>query len=389
MSRSPRIRVALIGYEAHPSMRLRLEQYMPALSRDGYEIVRVLIPQGSRSSNPRAWNRLREVIGDVDIVVVQRLLEAPLVRILRSARMPTVFDIDDATYYIRPGQVQRMLGETNVIDRLRMAYRSAVRGNPYFSSRKRQLDRMIDLSSVVIAGNETVRDDLVSFGCEEVIVIPTAVPVENRPPKTHGSARPVRIGWIGTRNGLEYLSRLEPAFRDLAAKVGDAAELVVCTSREYRSPNLATEFIPWSVESESQTVESFDIGIMPLSDDPYSRGKSAFKAILCMSFGVPVVISPVGANATLVRHGENGFLATTDHQWSMYLERLINEPELRTRIGTHAFQTIKDDYSASGAYRALTDVLDAVRRPRAAETSESTCPVMTRNGVAGRQQNGD
>jgi glycosyltransferase involved in cell wall biosynthesis len=360
MTQRTRPRLALIGYAAHPSMRLRLEQYVPCLTDDGYEVSTLLLPQGHGRHDVGRRREARQFVNEADVIVVQRVLETWLNQCLQRARKPLIFDLDDSTYYIRPHQVALTLEPGGFRDRLHISYRSFSRGNPYYSSRKRPLVRMLRLSDTVMAGNPVVAEDLRRLGAQRITVIPTSVPADPRLVRQHGETSPVRIGWIGTRGGLPYLRNLEPAFRALSEHCSSAVQLVVCTSTEYRSPHIQTEFIPWSLETERSVVRSFDIGVMPLSDDPYSRGKSAFKAVLCMSYGIPVVISPVGTNATLVQHGENGFHASTVHQWMMFLKTLIEEPDTRGALGMRAYETVAKHYSTAVAYPALAKAITHV-----------------------------
>jgi glycosyltransferase involved in cell wall biosynthesis len=231
---------------------------------------------------------------------------------------------------------------------------------------------MLRLSDIVIAGNPVVAKDLRRLGARRMTVIPTSVPADPRLLRQHGGVSPVRIGWIGTRGGLAYLRDLEPAFRALSEHCSSAVQLVVCTSSEYHSPHIPTEFIAWSLETEQSVVRSFDIGIMPLLDDPYSRGKSAFKAVLCMSYGIPVVVSPIGTNASLVRHGENGFHASTTHEWMMFLRKLIEEPDTRGALGTRAYETVARNYSTSVAYSAVAQTIEQVVGERRRSGRESS-----------------
>jgi glycosyltransferase involved in cell wall biosynthesis len=109
----------------------------------------------------------------------------------------------------------------------------------------------------------------------------------------------------------------------------------------------------------------FDIGLMPLTDDPFSRGKCAFKAVYCMSRGVPVVASPIGANTALIQSGINGFLSATPREWLRSLSTLIEDSELRARLGAKARETIALRYSADEVARVLPKLLSLAATRRA------------------------
>jgi glycosyltransferase involved in cell wall biosynthesis len=351
------VRLLVIGYEGHPSTRLRVLQYLDALRGDGVESTAVLVPQIARSDPRRNLTVIRRHLRSADVVLVQRVLTRWLNLLLRAGRKPVVFDLDDAVHYIRPAQLPATLHPSRPADRGRALYRRLIRGSKYYSSRKALLDEMLGLSRAVIFGNAVLENELAGRARGEHLVLPTSVPVPRDELKVHENHAPVTIGWVGVKDNLTHLRTLEPVFSRLRERFGEAARLSVVTSEEYRSDHLPTDFTRWSLESEADLVRTFDIGIMPLIDDPFSRGKCAFKAILCMSHGIPVVVSRVGANAELVRDGWNGFLASTQGEWDAALVQLASDHELRARMGRNAYETIEDGYSIERAYPVLRDVL--------------------------------
>jgi glycosyltransferase involved in cell wall biosynthesis len=128
--------------------------------------------------------------------------------------------------------------------------------------------------------------------------------------------------------------------------------------------------VPWSLEAEGDEVLTFDIGLMPLQDDPFSRGKCAFKAVFCMSRGVPVVASPVGANSELIAHGENGYLASNTAEWVDYLSGLVEDATLRAQLGHRARETIEAGFSAERVRAQLGETLLRARKRRRSQTAK-------------------
>ncbi|MBN9249072.1 MAG: glycosyltransferase family 4 protein [Mesorhizobium sp.] len=110
-------------------------------------------------------------------------------------------------------------------------------------------------------------------------------------------------------------------------------------------PLVNFEFPDWSEAHEVELIQGMDIGIMPLEDSPFARGKCGYKLIQYMACGLPVVASPVGVNSKLVTHGENGFLASTEAEWRAAIERLLSDPELRRRMGAAGRAKVESDYS--------------------------------------------
>jgi len=351
------INLLAIAYEGHPSTRLRFEQYVPRLSEDGTRVTTVLLPSGTRGQRQHV-ERVSRAAADADVVLVQRVLLGWLNDLLRASRKPVVFDLDDAVQYIRPSQLERTDQPRSLEDLSRVLYRRLLRGSKYHSSRRRHLHQMLSLCRAAIVGNRFLRDEIAGAARCQLVVLPTSVPTQPGLVKDHRPHTPVTLGWVGLRDNLVHLRTLEPAFRALSARFNGSAELHVVTSEPYASKFVPTRFTRWSLEREGDIVRDFDVGLMPLVDDRFSRGKSAFKAILCMSYGVPVVISPVGVNAELVRSGWNGFLASTLPEWESALARLIEDHELRRRLGRNAFETIERGFSTERAYPVLKSVIE-------------------------------
>jgi glycosyltransferase involved in cell wall biosynthesis len=356
------LRIVAIGYDRHPSMRLRFQQYEAALKAEGLRVTSILIPQ-TDNGRPREYaSVVRRNIAQADVVLVQRVLLSWLNRLLRVSKKPVVFDLDDPVHYIRPTQLETTENPRGLSDRSRVAYRRVARGSKYYSSRKRSLEQMLSLCRAAIVGNRTLDGEIALLAACPTVVLPTSVPTDHDEVKRHDSRPPVTVGWLGTRDNLFHLRTLEPAFQELGARFGEQLKLHVVTSQEYRSEFVPTEFTRWSLEQEAEIVHTFDIGIMPLVDDLYSRGKCAFKAVLCMSYGIPVVISPVGLNAELVKDGWNGFLASTPAEWAASITRLAEDHELRAELGTNAFRTIEEGFSTASAFPVLMSVLEQAGR---------------------------
>jgi glycosyltransferase involved in cell wall biosynthesis len=355
------VRVLVLAYdgELNPSTRLRILQYVPALARNGVEVSTLFLERQGRA---RAFGRrLDRALSDVEVVFVQRVLTREVVRRLSRSRLPVIFDLDDAVHYIRESQYPRTLSPTNTADKVRNVYRSVLRGSRFHSSRKRLLDKMLDIATTTIVGNQWLFEEL-GLNEDRAVIIPTSVWLHGVPTKRHGPHRPVVVGWIGVKSNLYHLDALSDAFAALHERYKDEVELKIVSSATVKTP-LVTRFVPWSLESESASVLSFDIGIMPLHDDPFSRGKCAFKAVFCMSRGVPVVASPVGANTALIEHGVNGWLASSTDDWIHGISVLAEDTEARARMGRLARKTIEDRYSAADVAENLSQVLRRVADP--------------------------
>jgi glycosyltransferase involved in cell wall biosynthesis len=352
--RTTRVLVIAYGGESKPSTRLRILQYLPSLKERGFTVDCLFVSQG-RVAEPIP--ELDERLGLADVVFVQRVLTRDILRALRRARKPVVFDVDDAIHLIRQSQYPRASMPRGIADKARNAYRIVARGSRYHSGRKRRLDEMLNLATTAIVGNQWLFEDL-GLSKERGVVIPTSVFLDGVPMKEHRQRRAIVVGWIGVRSNLYHLDALRDAFAALRRRYENGIELMIVSSAVTETP-LVTRFTPWSLVTEADSVLGFDIGIMPLQDDPFSRGKCAFKAVFCMSRGVPVVASPVGANTALVDHGANGWLAAGTKDWVEGISVLTEDVARRAEMGASARETIEQSYSAERACEVLAQVLPA------------------------------
>ena len=186
----------------------------------------------------------------------------------------------------------------------------------------------------VTAGNE----HLAQFArqvTDKVTVLPTVVEVERYAPKQHlPSGRPIQVGWCGSYLSIrETLYPYAAMFARLQAQLG--FEFVIISRPKPRLPDcgLTWTYVEWSEETEPQIAAHIDIGIMPLIDNEYQRGKCGLKILQYMAAGVPAIASPVGINSQLIQHGERGFLATDEAEWFSAIEALMSDQRLRQDLG--------------------------------------------------------
>ncbi|MDB4964871.1 MAG: glycosyl transferase group 1, partial [Myxococcales bacterium] len=181
----------------------------------------------------------------------------------------------------------------------------------------------------VIAGNDYIADYARRFN-EHTDVIPTVVDTQQFCPRPHATNELPVLGWIGTHSSLQYLRAIVPALQRLAR---ERAFVVRVVGGELEASGVNVENLPWSLAREVSDFQSLDIGLYPLVEDGWSVGKSGFKAVQYMACGVPVVASPVGVTTEMIRDGDNGFLAVDEDAWVDRLRRLVDDAELRRRLG--------------------------------------------------------
>ena len=182
-----------------------------------------------------------------------------------------------------------------------------------------------------------------------VFLNPTTVDADNlhtRRSIPPSSNEKVTIGWTGSHSTLKYLNSIVPVLEIVEKKYPQVTFLVIA-DRDPQLPLNNLVFRPWRLETEISDLASIDIGMMPLPDDPWTRGKCGFKALQYMAMGIPAVISPVGLNKEIVQHGVEGYWCSTFQDWTSHLEELILSPERRIEMGERGRHTVQDRYSVA------------------------------------------
>jgi glycosyltransferase involved in cell wall biosynthesis len=215
-------------------------------------------------------------------------------------------------------------------------------------------------SRAVVVGNEFLADYARQFNAN-VAVVPTSIDTEvyRRSPRPRRSG-PVTLGWAGSATSQQHLEEFAPVLREIVAHHG--VEVRVFSDREPALPGVPFVWRRWSAlgEAEVRELSAVDIGIMPMPDDVWSRGKCALKALQYMALEIPPVCSNVGANREVVRHGENGYLASTPEEWLNAVGLLVADVNLRERLGACARRTVEERYSAELCASLLEGVVRGV-----------------------------
>jgi glycosyltransferase involved in cell wall biosynthesis len=177
------------------------------------------------------------------------------------------------------------------------------------------------------------------------------------------------IGWIGSPATQKYLLDIRHALAQVCAEhnarlllIGANAQMVDALA------GIPVERVEWSEDTEAATIARMDIGIMPLIDGPWERGKCGYKLIQYMASGLPVVASPVGVNVDIVRQGENGYLAADDAAWADALQRLVKDASLRQRMGSAGREQVEREYSLAAQAPRLAAVLRSLLQSDSAPT---------------------
>jgi len=312
----------LLGYDLdQPSFRHRMRTLVGVLEAAGWQVHAERFP--SRRYGLRTWER-RSLLRRADVVVLHQIkLSAPEARLFAAFTRRRVFDVDDAIYVRKP----RRLGE-------------APNESPWRKKKFAATCRWVD---EVAAGNDVLAG-VARASARAVTVLPTSIDTAAYQTTTATAADPPTVVWIGSPENLIYLEMIRPALARLSVRHPTLKMRVIC-SQFPLWPEINVESIAWSSASEAGSLAAAHIGVMPLTDDAWSRGKCAFKLLQYMAAGLPCVASPVGANTEAVIDGVNGFHARTVDDWERSLQSLIESPELRARFGANGRAHVESSYA--------------------------------------------
>ena len=327
-----------------PSNRLRVSQFLPYLKENGilYK-VRPFIFSGFYRILYSKGNYIKKVIFFLwsllgrftDII---RSLKYDIIFIHREAcplglpffewaaykfKKRIIFDFDDAIY------LNNRSRSNNLIDYFKDSSKTAY---------------IIKISDRVIAGNKFLSDFAIKFN-KNVEIIPTCVDTDNYNNNDAEKRRDaLTIGWIGSATTVEYLNELRNVFTGLAKKYPYLNFKIIGGEFKINGFHAITNK-RWRLEDEVLDLRSIDIGIMPMPDSDWARGKCGFKALLYMSMQIPCVCSPVGVNKEIIQDGINGFLALSEDEWIDKISHLIDDEDLRKKIGRAGRKTVEEKFS--------------------------------------------
>lgn len=206
-----------------------------------------------------------------------------------------------------------------------------------------KIGRVMRYSNVVFAGNPYLISYAQQALARSIHFLPTAIDPHRYKQKNHRDKLPVCIGWIGSPSTVRYLNQIIPVLEVLSEQFN--ITLIVVNGNIKLQFRGKLELIPWREEDEVESILKMDIGVMPLPDDPWERGKCAYKLIQYMACGIPVVASPVGFNKVVVSHGTNGYLADNDEDWYNYLKDLISDADKRNKMGSQGHANVMASYT--------------------------------------------
>jgi glycosyltransferase involved in cell wall biosynthesis len=322
------------------SARIRAFQYIPMLEDAGYSVTYIpRIPLKTTNAFLKysyfplmkrlLWIRRYYALLFVrwDVIFIQRLFikEPALKKIKGKSRL--IFDFDDAIYL-----------------------------NSYKNTAAEKASIMVRYADQVIVSTPWLNDFCLANG-KNASVIPTPVETDSiKPISENRTGNPV-IGWIGSAWTTSYLKLVEPVLQQLS-KENEFDFLTVGAEKNYLIQGVNHTNMPWESGIESEALPGIDIGIMPLPDEDYARAKGGYKLYLYMAAGIPCIASPVGVNSSIINHGNNGLLASSENEWTEALKTLLKDSGLRNRMGKAGRMQAEELYDRRICFSKLIRVLN-------------------------------
>lgn len=325
------------------SNRIRVEQYMPYLNSKGVvckirpfvnsHFYKILYAPG-RYMEKAFWfvictlNRILDLMRAMsyDIIVIHREaypFGGPIFEtIFFKIGKPLVFDFDDAIFLPNTSH------QNTYIERFK---------------KPGKISKIIEMSALVIAGNDYLKDYALKYN-KNVVVIPSSIDTDRYKPSVKRDKKEIIIGWIGSNTTKDFLYGVEEVFASLSNQHQNLIFKII--GPKFEMPmvgNISNQ--TWSLDSEIGDIQNFDIGIMPMPENEWTKGKCGFKALLYMSCGIPVVASPVGVNLKIIEEGVDGFFAKNNEEWLKKLNVLIENNALRAELGKKGRDKVLKQYS--------------------------------------------
>lgn len=329
-----------------PSQRFRFEQYIPALKDEGYDVevhpflsAKDWAPLYKEGSFLRkGWSMIRSFIRRWGLLTKVRRFDAIFIHreaamigppvfefiIAKVLRKKYIYDFDDAIWLPNYSQSNAKFHRLKAYGKVK---------------------KIVRWADKVVVGNAYLADYALQFN-KNVEIIPTTIDLENvHNQVTEHQGAFIRIGWTGSHTTMEYLPLLVPTLKELEKSYPIKFRVISNHPPEIELDCL--EYVPWNKETEIEDLAAIHIGVMPLKDSIWAKGKCGFKGLQYMSLQIPSIMSSVGVNPEIVENGTNGFLCESTKDWHRVLKLLIEDLELRKKIGQAGYETVKSRYSVT------------------------------------------
>ncbi len=345
------------------SSRIQVLQFLPLLQKEGIEAVSRPIYndwfykiQMGLTDVPHlfrkvtlvvflVWALLKKIYYTLTawrfaaVVVQKETFPASLFFVLRSTSRKLIYEIDDTIFEINP------FLKRGALELILLKYQA------------RLCKAMMKRAEIVVAENEYLANEARKHN-NNVYVLSAPIDTEKfHPLPKKETATECVVGWIGSPSTTYMLEEIKSVFKRLGEKNSSIILKTVGARKDFSIEKMKLVAKNWSSAEELEDLNSFDIGIMPLNDDPFNRGRLGYKMIQYMAVGVPVIAADVGLNRTVVNSGQNGYLVKNEDEWVEKIEHLATHPDVRRVMGLQARKDALDQYSLTSKVKVYLDVL--------------------------------
>jgi glycosyltransferase involved in cell wall biosynthesis len=314
--------------EQSASTRYRAFSYYPALKAGGWAVGHMGLHEGFMGKL-----QVLRAAQEADVVVLLRHgLSFPFLPLLRKCSRKLVFDFDDAVFLKSSGK------------------QSSVRGTRF--------DKTVSQCDLVWAGNRYLAERARTVN-PKTIVLPTSVDIARYQAETPKTDDTIDLVWIGSSSTRKYLEDVLPVL-ERAAEREPRLRLKIIADFSLASDVLSIQPVPWQLETEIPELQSSHIGIAPMRDDPWTRGKCALKVLQYMASRLPVISSRAGANSEIIQHEKTGLLVSSEQQWLDAILSLAKSPSLRQEMGDAGYVACEQGFSQEACATEILSHLEAL-----------------------------
>jgi glycosyltransferase involved in cell wall biosynthesis len=328
-----------------PGQRFRFEQYLDYLKQNGYDcklsfllnekddkafysrgkfIKKIFIYLKTLMKRTGDWIGMNKY--DIIFIFRDALMTGSVFFEKRFARSGAklIFDFDDAIWLQNVSEANKKLS---------------------FLKNAEKTGTIIKLCDLIFAGNQYLADYASRFN-KNIVIVPTTIDTSVYVPKKRDTGSPaVCIGWSGSFSTIQHFALAIPALKRIKDKYGDMVKFRIIGDAGYYCKELETQGVAWVAATELEDLSEIDIGVMPLPDDEWAKGKCGLKGLQYMALSIPTLMSPVGVNSEIIQPGVNGYLPLTEDEWVDDISKLIESKECRIKMGNAGRQTVVDKYS--------------------------------------------
>jgi glycosyltransferase involved in cell wall biosynthesis len=345
-----------------PGQRYRYEQYIPFLEKNGYSFERsnllnekddkIFYSHGNYFKKffifLKTWKiRMQDKrrMNDYDIIFVYRdalvTRSTYFERKFAASKAKMIYDFDDAIWMQGVSQGNRRLA---------------------FMKNPAKTKTIIQYADMVFAGNQFLANYALQFN-KNVRIVPSTIDTDRYIKKdTKADNGKICIGWTGSSTTIQHFQTALPVLQKIKEQYGERVEFRIIGDKNYFCKELNTQGMPWSSSTEVEDLSYVDIGIMPLPDNEWEKGKCGMKGLQYMGLAIPAVMSPVGANNDIIDDGVNGYLPQTENEWIKRLSMLIEDADLRLTIGNAGRKTVEERYSVHAWRQKYLDNFNELTR---------------------------